>query len=650
MRYLTKSRFKLGTECPTKLFYTRKQQEYADQSLDDTFLEALAEGGFQVGELAKAYHPEGVDVKTLDYEDALTQTNRLLEQKNPTIFEAAVKHENLFIRIDVLDKQDKILNLIEVKAKSFENEEDFIDARSGKIRSNWEPYLIDVAFQEFVLRQAFPHAIVRPYLMLVDKNARTTVKGLNQKFKIIGGKGERVYAKPVGDVSPAALGEPILTAVNVREYVKMLQEKTYEIGGETFDFAGYVKFLAARYEADEKVPPDVGCKKCDDCTFKTTPEDEARGLKSGFRECWRETMQFTEQDFARPSVMDLWNFRRKEECLEAGRFFLQDLDIADFDLGNDTQARQWLQIEKTLDGSPEPWIDVEGLRYEMSRWTWPLHFIDFETSAVAIPFSAGRRPYEVVAFQFSHHIVHEDGRIEHVDEYLNTEPGEFPNFEFARRLKASLENDRGTIFRYAAHENTVLNQIIQQLEDTSEETADGEELVAWLRTITHSGKDNWTGSRDMVDMLDLVKKYYYQIEMGGSNSIKQVLPAVLNTSNYLQEKYSDPIYNSRNFSNMTWVQKDETGKVKDPYKLLPPVFDDIPQDNVKRIETKGRLADGGAAMTAYARLQFSDISKIKRKQVREALLRYCELDTLAMVMIWEAWQHSLRDIRSDAEV
>jgi hypothetical protein len=38
MRYLTKSRFKLATECPTKLFYTRKK-EYADQSLEDSFLE-----------------------------------------------------------------------------------------------------------------------------------------------------------------------------------------------------------------------------------------------------------------------------------------------------------------------------------------------------------------------------------------------------------------------------------------------------------------------------------------------------------------------------------------------------------------------------------------------------------------------------------
>ena len=38
-RYLTKSRFKLGTECPTKLYYTKKQ-EYQNQKLDDKFLVA----------------------------------------------------------------------------------------------------------------------------------------------------------------------------------------------------------------------------------------------------------------------------------------------------------------------------------------------------------------------------------------------------------------------------------------------------------------------------------------------------------------------------------------------------------------------------------------------------------------------------------
>jgi len=50
-RYLTKSRYKIGLECPTKLFYTRKK-EYPDKSQEATFLAALADGGFQVGQAA----------------------------------------------------------------------------------------------------------------------------------------------------------------------------------------------------------------------------------------------------------------------------------------------------------------------------------------------------------------------------------------------------------------------------------------------------------------------------------------------------------------------------------------------------------------------------------------------------------------------
>jgi hypothetical protein len=52
MKPLTKSRFKLGLECPNKLFYTSKK-EYAIQKNEDTFLQALAQGGFQVEELAR---------------------------------------------------------------------------------------------------------------------------------------------------------------------------------------------------------------------------------------------------------------------------------------------------------------------------------------------------------------------------------------------------------------------------------------------------------------------------------------------------------------------------------------------------------------------------------------------------------------------
>lgn len=80
MRYLTKSRFKLALECPTKLFYTCKP-EFPDTKVDDPFLEALAEGGFQVGALAKLYYPDGIEVTDTGYDTPLIKTDELLKNK-----------------------------------------------------------------------------------------------------------------------------------------------------------------------------------------------------------------------------------------------------------------------------------------------------------------------------------------------------------------------------------------------------------------------------------------------------------------------------------------------------------------------------------------------------------------------------------------
>lgn len=642
-RFLTKSRFKLATECPTKLFYTGKTI-YPDKSVEDAFLEALAEGGFQIGELAKAYYPEGHDVKSLDYETALAETNKLLELENITIFEAAILYNNLFIRVDILQKQDNVISLIEVKAKSFNAEDDFISKRNKRISKKWRPYMIDVAFQDYVIRKAFPEMRIQPYLMLADKNTRTSINGLNQKFKIGNTSKGRKQAWMEGDVSKTALGNKILKKVDVSKYVHELQEDQYEVNGNHYDFEGYVHFLSSAYAKEEKVVPEINCTTCAECQFRATNEEEKKGKISGYKECWMEILGFTESDFKTPSVLDIWDFRKKQDFLEENRFFLKELNEDDFDLSKTNQTRQWLQVQKSVANDVTPWIDVEGLSSEMSSWVWPLHFIDFETSAVAIPFTKDRHPYEVVAFQFSHHIAYKDGHIEHVDEYLNVEPGVFPNFEFVRRLKLSLEKDNGTIFRYAPHENTVLNQIIQQIETSKADIPDYKELISWLKTITRNSKTEWVGQRAMVDMWELVKKYYFQLEMGGSNSIKKVLPAMLNSSEYLQEKYSQPIYNSHNFQNQIWVEKDEYGKVKDPYKLLDPIFDDIDREQMENFTTDSKLADGGAAMTAYARLQFSDIPEVEREATQQALLRYCELDTLAMVMIWEDWNNMMRSI------
>jgi hypothetical protein len=137
-RYLTKSRFKLAKECPTKLYYTGKPQ-YADQKIENAFLLALAEGGFQVGELAKQYFPEGHEIKEKDYDEALQQTNDLLTKDCVVIFEAAFRFNDLFIRADILIKNENHIDLIEVKAKSFDASKDGFFNKNGSITIGWRP-------------------------------------------------------------------------------------------------------------------------------------------------------------------------------------------------------------------------------------------------------------------------------------------------------------------------------------------------------------------------------------------------------------------------------------------------------------------------------------------------------------------------------
>ena len=649
-RYLTKSRFTLALECPTKLHYTGKP-DYANQRGGNSFLLALAEGGFQVGELAKRYHPGGKEISTLDYESAEKETKLLLREQNVTLFEPAIQHHNLFIRIDVLIKKDLELELIEVKAKSFDSlEEAPFENRDGSISSGWRPYLYDVAFQTYVLQSAMPKHKVKPSFMLIDKHALCPTSGLNQKFRVVRDEHNHKGITVSSDLGPDDLTPPLVIKVPVGGLVSRILSGADADGPADFD--KYVRTLANAYESDEKISSPLG-PHCAKCEFVSDEDGNHGKLKSGFQECWTETLGWTEKDFKEPRVLDLWRYRRKAERISEGRMKLIDLRRSDIGIkprktpGLSTTERQWLQITKAKDKDQSLWIDTPGLKNEISSWHFPLHFIDFETTTMALPFHKGRRPYEGIAFQFSHHTVSRNGEVAHAGEYLNTTRGAFPNYIFVRELMRQLQQDDGTIFRYAAHENTYLCLIHYQLRTDPTPPEDRNELMTFIQSVTRSGRNNqkqWSGRRCMVDMLDLVKRFYYLPETNGSNSLKAVLPATLNASAALQTKYSQPIYGAKdgirslNFQDWAWVKrKSGKGKMLDPYKLLPPVFSDIQCKSEQRVSTNSELRSGGDAMIAYARTQYEEMGEKERLLIFESLKKYCELDTLAMVMLYEGW-------------
>ena len=136
----------------------------------------------------------------------------------------------------------------------------------------------------------------------------------------------------------------------------------------------------------------------------------------------------------------------------------------------------------------------------------------------------------------------------------------------------------------------------------------------------------------MVDLNLLASRHYYVDGSSASSSIKRLLRPTIDASSELKRLYGSPTYNGHNFTNFQWYQEDADGDAVDPYKLIEDFS-----------ETSSRIAHGGAAVAAYNDLVLGKVEEDVRKEIESNLLRYCELDTLAMVMIVQAWRHILME-------
>ena len=223
---------------------------------------------------------------------------------------------------------------------------------------------------------------------------------------------------------------------------------------------------------------------------------------------------------------------------------------------------------------PEFATDVVG------RLRYPLHFIDFETAQSAVPFSRGMRPYEKVLFQWSCHTMPGPAApLEH-SEWLHDDQTD-PNVVFGKTLMDCL-GDTGTLMTWSAYENTQLAYLFRYLGDHD---IDEPGLSEWLERTAKIDGEGGERIRELLQAHDL-----YQI--------------------------------------------DQNGKIIDPYSLLPAIRSFNLADEPENSE---RVAEGTGAMIAYQKMIFGGLDFDERRLYREALLRYCKLDTLAMVLIWEYW-------------
>lgn len=298
------------------------------------------------------------------------------------------------------------------------------------------------------------------------------------------------------------------------------------------------KFLSS--SSEPTIPLSINCHEPYDCAY----------------------FGYCTNGICKPSVFDIYRlgFKKKIELYQQGKVAFKDLQN-DPAIKNDKQKRQ-IEYELNNKGT---YVDKNGIKAFLGQLTYPLYFLDFETMQVVVPKYIGTRPYRQIPFQYSlHYIEQAGGELKH-KEFL-AESGPDPRRALAEQLCNDIPMDSCVTAYNKSFECGRITELVDDFPD----------LANHLLNI----RDH------IIDLLEPFQKgLYYKKEIGGSFSIKVVLPAL---------------------------------------------FPDDPDLDYSVLED---IHNGTDAMTVFP--QIEHMSPEERNKARENLLKYCCLDTLAMVKIWE---------------
>jgi hypothetical protein len=315
-RYLTKSRYKEGLSCPHKRFYTRKPQ-YSNTKLDDPFLQAPAQGGFQVEELARMQYPGGhlIEGNNWNYDLLVSQTNKLLEQENVIIYEPAFKHNTLFIRVDILVKRGTTIELIEAKSNAYDPfDEHLFRGKRGGLGGSWKPYVFDVAFLHHLMQQSKPNWTISSHLMLPNKKKEAKIEGVNQPFRTTEKDNNSTGINKKVE-SMEEIGASALARVCVDDIVADIQRGKYKACDEvTFDES--VQLRTDHYQRDQKFNDPVRYSNCKGVEYRCSVAEEKQGAKSGLKECCTKQKGGGEAEFHTPNTFEVRNVKKGTKRFE----------------------------------------------------------------------------------------------------------------------------------------------------------------------------------------------------------------------------------------------------------------------------------------------------------------------------------------------
>ena len=223
------------------------------------------------------------------------------------------------------------------------------------------------------------------------------------------------------------------------------------------------------------------------------------------------------------------------------------------------------------------YVDKEGLKGFMDTVSYPLYFLDFETMTPVVPIYQGTKSRQQIPFQYSLHYIEEKGGEVKHKEFL-AESGPDPRRALAESLCRDIPKDVCTMVYKKTMESGRIKELAEAFPDLAEH----------LLNI----------DKGIVDLIEPFQSGYY--------------------------------YNG----NMTPTP--EGVSLFSIKNVLPSVFPDDPELDYHNLEG---VQNGGEAMAIFPQIQYMDPEE--REKARHGLLKYCELDTYAMVKLWQELERTI---------
>ena len=469
-------------------------------------------------------------------------------------------------------------------SENFKHKTDSLLDRYSKVGK----YPHDLAFQRFVieraLRKANDQRPVNYYLAVL--NSEYVYDGA------IDENGKCLYR----DVN----GQEIITFLELNETTKAYQETILK------EIASLENYISTPHDVNDKV--DVG-KHCawgekTECLF--------------WKHCFQTLRKVPDTNSANKYLDSnksflKWGIEGKYQLINNRYYKLDDVPL------------EWLKNKKHLiqrdcyDNDTE-YIDKEKMQYWFDQLEYPIYHFDFEGFPCPLPRFKGERPYTQSVFEFSLHIEREPGVCDKEEDnfiFLNEECNDDERKALAKAIVNHFEyNEDGTL------KGRMLGQFITYEKGRLEELAAlYPEYSAKLLAIRDK-------SADLLHLLNNNEMYekMYEKKYGKEEYEK------------MKKEMKKGVHSGiENVNVFNYYHKDLSGGYS--IKKTLPLF--VPSLTYKGMD----VGNGMQAYIAYINYDSAQptFNKLKTKaERREALKRYCQQDTWAMVEILRAVREKIK--------